>query len=177
MLLTSTILKGRKAFADINDMRPKGNAAELERRRRRAVQLLSAGESPTDIARFLGCSRSSIYRWQEAARAGPEGLSSKPHPGRPPALTGKQMLLLERLLLQGPTAHGWHTCLWTGSRIARLIRGHFGVVYCADHALRVVKQRLGWSCQKPERRARERDEAEIARWKREKWPRIKKLPA
>jgi transposase len=165
------------AFADMNSMRPKGNAAELERRRRRAVQLLSAGESPTDIARFLGCSRASVYRWQEAARAGPEGLSAKPHPGRPPELTDKQILELERLLLQGPTAHGWHTCLWTGSRVARLIQRHFGVTYCDDHALRVVRWRLGWSCQKPERRARERDEAEIARWKREEWPRIKKLPA
>ena len=118
------------------------------------MQMLSAGGSPTDIAKFLGCLRSSIYRWHKAARAGPEGLSAKPHPGRPPELTGEQMRELEKLLLQGPTAHGWHTCFLTGSSIARLIRKHLGVTYCSDHALRVVKGRLSWICRKHERRAR-----------------------
>ena len=155
-------------------MRPIGHADELERRRRRAVQLLESGESPTNIARFLGCSRSSVYRWRDEARAGPRGLAAKPHPSRPRLLPDEKLPELERLLLEGPAAHGWSTLLWTGARIAILIKRRFGVRYSSDHALRVVKRRLGWTCQKPERRARERDEAEIARWKREEWPRIKK---
>lgn len=155
-------------------MRPIGHADELERRRRRAVNLLESGESPTSIAKFLGCSRSSVYRWRGDARAGPRGLAAKPHPSRPRLLHDEKLPELERLLLEGPTAHGWSTHLWTGARIAHLIKRRFGVIYTPDHALRVVKRRLGWTCQKPERRARERDEAEIARWKREEWPRIKK---
>ena len=155
-------------------MRPKGHADELERRRRRAAQLLESGESPTTIAKFLACSRSSVYRWKDDARAGPRGLAAKPHPGRPRLLTDEQLPQLERMLLKGPTAHGWSTHLWTGARIALLIKRRFGVRYTPDHALRVVKKRLGWSCQKPSLRARERDETEIKRWKREEWPRIKK---
>ena len=155
-------------------MRPVGSAAELERRRRRAIQLLEEGESPTDIARFLGCSRTSVYRWKDAAAAGPQGLDALPVPGRPRELSDEQLPELEALLLQGATAHGWRTQLWTGARIAKLIERHFGVTYHRDHALRLVKTRLGWSCQKPERRARERDEVAIAEWKRRDWPRIKK---
>ncbi len=64
-------------------MRPYGNAAELERRRRRAMELWDEGESPTQIARFLGCSRTSLYRWRNTSRIlGPAGLAAKPHPGR-----------------------------------------------------------------------------------------------
>lgn len=158
-------------------MRPCGTAEELERRRRRAVELFEAKESPTEIARFLGCSRASIYRWHDAAKNGPDGLNAKPHPGRSRELPDDELPELERLLLQGPVAHGWRTQLWTGARIARLIRRRFGVEYSGDHALRLVKTRLGWSCQKPARRARERDEAAIAAWRRRDWPRIKKLRA
>ena len=63
-----------------NPMRPKGNASELERRRCRAFRLMEEGESPSLIARFLDCSRSSIYRWKEQAQSGQEGLAAKAHP-------------------------------------------------------------------------------------------------
>ena len=155
-------------------MRPVGSAAELERRRRRAVQLWKEGEAPTDISRFLGCSRTSVYRWLEAERQGPHGLDAVPHPGPLPQLSDQNLATLETELRKGATAHGWKSELWTGKRVAILIRRLFDVRYTADHALRIVKNRLQWSCQKPERRARERDEAEIDRWKREEFPRIKK---
>ena len=44
-------------------MRPIGTAAELQRRRIRAVELVNEGESPEDVAHFLGCGRSSVYTW------------------------------------------------------------------------------------------------------------------
>jgi len=158
-------------------MRPKGSAEELERRRRRAVHLLDQDESPTLIARFLGCSRSSVYRWEKMARDGPCGLEAKPHPGRRRRLSDEQLQELEALLKQGAPAHGWTTDLWTARRVAKLIRRHFGVKYDPDHVRRMLKKRLGWTSQKPARRARERDEAEIERWKREELPRIKKRRA
>jgi transposase len=80
---------------------------------------------------------------------------------------------LERLLLQGPLAQGYRTNLWTTARIAELIRREFGVHYHRDHVGRLM-HRLQWSPQKPERRALERDEKAIPRWKRKDWPRIKK---
>lgn len=158
-------------------MRPVGSAAELERRRRRAIQLLDEGKPPGQIAAYLGCSRSSVYRWWHQAARGPEGLNAKRHPGPAPGLVDEQLAELAKALRKGPTAHGWTTDLWTSKRVATLIRRRFGVSYTPDHALRLVKKRLGWSFQKPERRARERNEVEIERWKREEFPRIKKRPA
>lgn len=154
-------------------MRPPGSAEELERRRRRAVYLLDQGESPTDIGHFLGCSRSSVYRWEEA-RAGPEGLAAKPHPGARPKLDERQLAELEELLKQGALVHGWQTNLWTAKRVAQLVRRHLGVTYHPEGLRLLLKKRLSWTSQKPVRRARERDEAEIARWVREEFPRIKR---
>ena len=87
----------------------------------------------------------------------------------------RRVSVLVRLLLQGATAHGWRTNLWTTGRIAELVRREFGVEYHRDHIGRLLHS-LGWSVQKPERRALERDEQAIKRWKQKDWPRIKKTP-
>jgi len=155
-------------------MRPKGHASELERRRRKVFRLMQEGESPSLIARFLGCSRSSIYRWKEQAQSGQDGLTAKPHPGRRRRLSPAEHQRLERLLRRGPRAYGWSNDLWTASRVAELIRQKFGKKFHVEHVRKIVKDRLGWTSQKPERRARERNEAEIRRWLEQEAPRIKK---
>jgi len=86
-----------------------------------------------------------------------------------------QLAQLAEHLQNGPQAHGYATALWTTERIARLIHRQFGVRYHRDHVGRLLGQ-MGWSCQRPTGRARERKEEEIARWKRVEWPRIKKKP-
>jgi transposase len=90
-------------------------------------------------------------------------------------LSDRQCRQLQVLLLQGATAHGYGTDLWTLERISALIRQHFGVRYHPGHVFKLL-HRLGWSCQKPARRAKQRDEAAIAHWRRHTWPQIKKGP-
>ena len=143
-------------------MRPIGTAEELQRRRLRAVELVEQGESPDEVARFLGCGRSSVYTWLKLAREDLGKLAAKPHPGRTPRLTDEQLKELEGLLLQGAKAHGWRTDLWTAARAAALVERRFGVAFHPEHVRKVLKRRLRWSSQKPRRRARERDEAAIA---------------
>jgi transposase len=143
-------------------MRPIGTAEELERRRRRAVELLGQGESPTVIARILGVCRSSLYRWRAMARSKPNGLAATPHPGPKPRLNADQMAQLEGLLKQGAKAHGWKTQLWTADRVADLIERHFSVRFHPEHARKILKRRLRWTSQRPQRRAKERNEAAIA---------------
>jgi transposase len=82
---------------------------------------------------------------------------------------------LEKALLKGARAAGYATDLWTCPRVAELIARRFGVRYHVDHIGRLLHS-LGWSPQKPTRRAIERDEAGIQRWIKEEWPRIKKKP-
>jgi transposase len=152
--------------------RPLGSSAELERRRCRALDLLNQGKRQTDIADFLGVNRTSIYRWRRRAASDPKGLAAQPHPHRPPLLTSAQLHTLEELLMQGAAAHGWVNHLWTTERVAILIERHFKVRYHHDHVGRFLRQRLGWSVQKPQRRAKERDEDAIRRWQSEDFPRI-----
>jgi transposase len=143
-------------------MRPIGTAEELQRRRLRAVELVNQGESPEDVARFLGCGRSSVYTWVKLAREDLGKLAAKPHPGRTPRLTGEQLAELEGLLLKGAKAHGFRTDLWTAARAAELIERRFKVAFHPEHVRKVLKRKLAWSSQKPQRRAKERDEAAIA---------------
>ena len=155
-------------------MRPKGSAAELEARRRQAVSLLGEGLALREVARQVASSPSSVKRWKEVARTGgKQALAAKPHPGRPPRLSAKQKEQLLRLLLKGATAHGYPSQLWTLPRIAEVIEKHFAVRYHPSHVWKLLRA-CGWSAQKPQRRARERDEPEIERWRRERWPHIKK---
>ena len=122
--------------------RPIGTPAELERRRRRAVDLMDQGESPTDIARILGVRRNSLYRWHSQARSRPDGLAARPHPGPTPRLRDDQLVHLEDLLLEGASAHGWHNDLWTAPRVATLIARHFGVGFHPEHVRKMLKRRL-----------------------------------
>ena len=158
-------------------MRPRGTAAELERRRRRAVRLLESGHSLSTVARMVGAAVSAVWQWRQTVQQhGSEGLRAKPTPGRPLKLTSKQRERLPRLLLRGARAFGYPTDLWTTGRVAQVIRREFGVHYHPAHVSRVLAA-CGWSCQKPERRAIERDEAAIEHWKRYQWVAIKKKPS
>lgn len=155
-------------------MRPPGSPEQLERRRRRAIALLRKGLNLSAVAAKVGCSVSSVFLWREAYRKQGEGaLTAKPAPGRPSKLDPRQKQVLTRLLLQGALSCGYPTDLWTTGRVADLIEKRFGVDYHPNHLWRLL-QGLGWSCQKPATRARERDEEAIAHWKRYRWPHIKK---
>ena len=155
-------------------MRTKGSAAELEQRRRQAVALLEEGLKGAQVARGLSVSEAAVSRWKQAyEKDGPAGLAATPHPGGQSRLTAKQRRRLAKLLLQGPRRHGYRTELWTLGRVAEVVARTFGVQYHPSHVWKELRG-MGWSCQKPERRARERDEEAIRRWRQEDWPRIKK---
>jgi len=155
-------------------MRTPGTAGELEVRRRIAGALLLEGKKVAEVARTVKASWSAVKRWKVAVeQGGLEALTAKPHPGKPPRLSEKEKRKLVTILRKGPLKAGYATDLWTCPRVAKVIEKHFGVSYHPDHVWRVL-QGLGWSCQKPEQRARERDEQAIARWRKKEWPRIKK---
>jgi transposase len=155
-------------------MRPSGSPRQLEKRRRRAIQLLEKGMTLSAVAQQVGSSVSSVFRWQQTfQKEGEKGLNCRASPGRPAKLSEQEKKRLVSLLLKGPLAFGYSTDLWTTRRVAEVIRKTFGTHYHPNHLWRLLTG-LGWSCQRPERRARERDEEEIERWKKRRWPAIKK---
>jgi transposase len=155
-------------------MRPHGSPKELEQRRQRAIVLLQGGYQPVDVASMLGVERRSVRRWKATHRKkGEKGIQAKQAPGRPPKLDSKNIRKLEKALLKGSKKAGFPTDLWTCPRIAMLIQSLFGINYHVDHIGRILHE-LGWSPQKPERRAIERNETRIKEWIKVDWPRIKK---
>jgi transposase len=108
-------------------------------------------------------------------RRGTAGLKAQPAPGRPTRLEARQVRRLPALLRKGALAWGYTTDLWTTTRIAEVIRREFGIRFHRAHVGRLLAK-LNWSCQKPERRAIERDEAAVAQWKRYRWFALKKKP-
>jgi len=157
-------------------MRPHGSPEMLEQRRRKAIQLLQNGVQPVDVARKLGVDRRSVRRWRASfEQDGAEGLQARPAPGRPAKLDRQQKEQLTEDLLKGARSWGWPNDLWNCPRVAKLIKKRFGVRYHVDHVGRLLRG-LGWSPQKPTRRARERDEQAIAAWVKNDWPRVKKTP-
>jgi transposase len=151
--------------------RPIGTADELERRRKQAVQAVAAGEPRKTVAKVLGVHLKTVSRWVRAARE-PGGLDAKPQLGPTPAMTTADRHRLETLLVKGAKAHGWRNELWTAARVARLIQRHFDINYHPEHVRKILKRRLGWTSQRPKRKARERDDKEVARWVGDEFPRI-----
>lgn len=146
----------------------------LARRRREAAKLFTKGVPQAEVARRLKVSRQSVSRWYRTWTAeGQAALVDAGRAGRPPRLTAEQKARVEEELLRGPTAHGYATQLWTLARVAEVIERITGVGYHPGHVWRLLHE-LGWSVQRPARRAAERDEEAIARWIKEDWPRVKK---
>ncbi|MRR31362.1 transposase [bacterium] len=150
------------------------NHALLERRRRKACGMFDRNVPVSEVARTLGVATQVVYRWKQAwQRGGEQALASKGPAGPKSRLTQGQLDELVAALLKGPVAQGYKTQLWTLPRVACLIKDLTGVEYHPGHVWRILGS-LGFSCQRPERRAIERDDQAIGQWKRVHWPAIKK---
>lgn len=139
-----------------------------------AAKMFEQGLRQRDVVRRFGVARSTASKWQQMYREGGlEAMRSRRASGRPRRLSDEQVEQLADELLKGPEAHGYTTNLWTLPRIAQVIRKLFGVRYHAGHVWRLMR-RMGWTCQKPARRAKERNEEAIRQWREERWPRLKR---
>jgi transposase len=147
-----------------------------EGRRLRAWELKQQGWNQREIARALGVTEGAVSQWIKRGReGGVEALRKRSSPGAPSRLSEEQRTQLKELLAQGAPAHGFRGEVWTCQRVVEVIRKEFGIVYHPAHVSRLVR-RLGLSLQKPQRRANQRDEEAIERWKQERWPELKRGP-
>lgn len=158
-------------------MKTKNRIEAGAKRRVRAARLLQSGKKPAEVAALVGAPRQTVYRWLGVLETeGIDALRDMSQGGRPARLGAEELAQLQVALLEGPTAHGFGTPLWTLKRVRLFIERQFGVRYSEVHVWRLLGQ-LGFSSQKPERRALERDEAAVEHWKKRTWPRLKKKPA
>ncbi|MEV0418600.1 winged helix-turn-helix domain-containing protein [Streptosporangium canum] len=148
-----------------------------EARRMRASELLDQGHPPAEVARLLAVHPESVRRWRRRIeQGGTVALRRRPAPGRPRRLSAAQVEQVRAALERGARAHGYEADLWTLERVGIVVERVTGITLARTSVWRLLKVRLGWSLQRPERRAVERDESAIARWVAIEWPRIKRGP-
>lgn len=146
----------------------------LEKRRLRAGRLLLKGVPQVEVAERIGVAKSTVSGWsKQIQRGGLEALHSERPLGRPAGLDAGQRAELVRALKAGALAQGFATELWTLPRVRRLIKDLFGLRYSEPHVWRLLRS-LGFTPQRPSKRALERDEKAIREWKQRRWPRLKK---
>lgn len=150
---------------------------EATKKRIRAARLLQKGNTPAEIALDVGVARQTVYTWKALFdEGGVEALREVRLRGRPARLNAEQLEQLRRSLLEKPTEHGFGTELWTLKRVGVLIKRLHGVKYSETQIWRILGA-LGFSPQKPDKRALERNEEVVQNWKRNTWPRLKKKPS
>ncbi len=148
-----------------------------EGRRLRAWELHEAGWTGKRIAEALGVTRGAVSQWLKRARdGGREALRRRTAPGATPKLTAEQREQLPKKLAKGAERYDFIGEVWTTKRVAAVIKQEFGVHYHPAHVSRLLRQ-LGWTVQKPIRRATQRDEAAIATWREQTWPALQAKPA
>ena len=153
---------------------PRRDRDAQEQLRLRAAELFARQVPQAEIARELGTHRRNVSRWYRRwQQDGDQALRSRGTPGRTPKVTREQLAEVEQALLAGARASGFPTDLWTLARVAQVIERLTGVTHHPGHVWRLLRQ-LGWSVQRPARRAAERDDQAVEQWVKQDWPRIKK---
>lgn len=146
-----------------------------EKVRLKAGKFFNKGISQAEIARKLGVTPAAVNYWHIAWKKDSEkGLKSKGHPGFKSKLTDDKRILFKKAILKGPLAYGFETNLWTLSRLAVVMKKVARVKFGHNHTWEIVRE-LGFTCQKPQVRAAERNEAAIKAWKTKRLPGLKKM--
>ena len=150
--------------------------SEAAKKRVKAGRMLLAGKGCTEVALAVDVARQTVYTCKRLLNEGGiDALGEVPERGCPAQLDGQQLAALRKALLQSPTEHGFGTELWTLKRVRAVIESPHGVRFSQVHLWRILGA-MGFSAQKPEKRALERNEDAVRNWKRNTWPRLKEKP-
>lgn len=156
--------------------RTPGSSEQNEAKRRKAIEIIKRGATQAEAAKQVRVILRTVQRWWKLYRDhGDEGLKSTKATGRPSRLSKKDSEKLRRILIKGAVKAGFPNELWTSKRVLSVIKSKFGLSYHANHLPRLLRS-LGFSPQRPQREAAEKDQEQIKKWVRHTWTRIKKKP-
>ncbi len=136
----------------------------------RAASMFGAGHSRADVADALGVSWRATHDWYKRWNAGgAHALKAGDKPGPAPKFDDNEVEAIRQGLLGGALAQGYSNELWTLRRVSRMVKELTAKKTSPSEAWRLLR-RMNWSPQKPERKARERDQGKIEQWKKIDWP-------
>lgn len=148
---------------------------DREKRRAKAAALFKKGVSHAEISRLLGVTPAAVTQWRDAyAHGGKKALASKGPSGFPSKVTPKKRARFKAEILRGPLAHGYPTNLWTLPRLADVLARVTRVRFSEVWVWNIVRD-LGFTPQKPQVKAKQRDEKAIAGWRAVTLPKLKKM--
>lgn len=146
-----------------------------EARRLKAGKLFDTGRTQADVARKFKVTTSAVTRWYAAwKRGGLAALKSKGCPGFESSLTPDKRKKFKEAILRGPSVFGYETNLWTLSRLSAVMRKVCKIEFSEAWIWHIVRD-LGFTSQKPQVKARQRDEKAIKKWKEKTLPDLKKM--
>ncbi|WP_405182122.1 IS630 family transposase [Nocardia sp. NBC_01377] len=147
---------------------------QQEALRMRVMGAMRDGMTASEAQRVFGVSEGSIRNWRNRlAAGGVEGLESG-RPGRRAGdgakLTPSQAeALVEALIVFVPEQLELGGLLWTLRKVAELARRLFGVSF-TEQGMGKVLRRMGFTFQRPDRRAIEANPEAMAEWVRRTYP-------
>lgn len=148
---------------------------EKEARRLKAGKLFKKGKTQADAARKFKVTTSAVNRWYAAwEKGGLTALKSKGNSGFPSSLTPEKRKVFKRAILKGPRAYGFETDLWTLSRLSSVMKKVCKIEFGETWIWHIVRD-LGFTPQKPQVKAIQRDEKAIKGWKEKNLPNLKKM--
>ena len=137
--------------------------------------MFDKGATQAAVAKRFAVSRPAAWKWHKAwDDSGKDGLKSKGHPGFPSVLTREKKKELKQVIINGPLVAGYPTNFWTVDRIRAITKKKLKIDLGYTRIWNTVIS-LGFSVQKPERRAKERNEKAITGWKLKEFPALKKM--
>lgn len=155
--------------------KPSLSRKDKEKRRLRAGKMFEKGISQADIARKLGITPTAVKYWHDDwNEKGVEGLKSKGHPGFTSKFTPEKKIQLKKIILRGAKHCGYPTDFWTINRIMAVTRKELKLSFKKTWIWMMVLS-LGFTCQKPQAKPKERNEKAIINWKTKTWPSLKKM--
>jgi transposase len=135
--------------------------------------LCAAGRTPTEIATFLFCSRSSVYRIVSAYRAHALGFDfaddGQLHPpARTTCLSPSLKRSLLALLKVAPQAFGWCRTRWSCASLAAQLQVNRGITVSAETTRRWL-HKLGWVWKRAKLAAKDDDPQRVEKLARIRW--------
>ena len=135
---------------------------DKEKRRLKAAKMFEKDTPQAKIARKLNVTSAAVSQWHKAwDKKGKKALKSKGRPGFSSELKEDNRKKLKKILISGPIKYGYSTELWTLSRVTLVIKKEFKITF-SDVWVWHILHDLGFSVQKPQVKAKQRNEKDIA---------------